>query len=265
MIALTAHGALAQEFLKGRKAEVISYRALGEKEFLERICEAETIIHNASAIQCDDIEHALSSNFDVTRSLVRTLEKKNPSVHLVHISSMSILDPACAKRYASPSAMDAYAYSKYLAETYILKSTLARVSSVRFATLFYSDPSRDGLSKLVSDAATLNSIELINDGESQRDFLPLPVAAEYIDKICASQTTGKRCLTLASGRATRFRDVAQILNVLAPTLEINNRVIENSRPVLSSFSKESIEQIGEINFSLREAVESYFNLLKSPS
>lgn len=265
MIALTAHGALAQAFLKGREAQIISYRALGEEEFLERICGADTVIHNASAIQCPDVEHALSSNFDITRTLVRTLEKKNPGAHLVHISSMSILDSTCEKNYATPSAMDAYAYSKFLAETYILKSSLARVSSVRFSTLFYADSSRDGLSKLISDAATLNSIELINDGESERDFLPLPIAAAYLDKICNLKTTGKRCFTLASGRQTSFGDVARVLSALTPTLQIKNRVLEHSRPVLSAFSKDSIDSLGEISFSLSEEIENYFQQIKNAS
>jgi nucleoside-diphosphate-sugar epimerase len=265
MIALTANGALAQAFLKNRKAKVISYRTLGEPAFLERIREADTIIHNASAIQCDDVEHALSSNFDVTRALVRTLEENNPGAHLVYISSMSMLDPACETMYRSPLEMDAYAYSKYLAETFILKSSLARVSSVRFSTLFYGDPSRDGLSRLVSDAAKHDIIELINDGESRRDFLPLSVATEYIEKICNSQQSGKACFTLASGHSTSFREVAQILETLSPTLRIKNKIIENTQPVLCEFSKESIERIGEVNFSLTKDIENYFNSLKDAS
>lgn len=262
MIVLTGRGALASAFQQVKDVAIASHRELAESIFFERLSRATVVVHNASSINCTNIEEAISRNFDFTRKIVQFLEQKNPNAHLIYISSMSILDHLSSAKYASVEKMNAYSYSKYLAETYVLKSKLNAVSSVRFSTIFYRDPTRDGLSKLITDAATHNEISLINRGAARRDFLPISIAARYLDRLCDIAPTSKQCYTIASGIETSFKQIATMLESLSPGLRVSNASLPESTNILSTFTKDDIEKLGEIRFSLEYEVENYFNAVR---
>jgi nucleoside-diphosphate-sugar epimerase len=261
MIILTGRGSLADALQAAGPVEVASRWELEEQPWRNHLAKATVIIHNASTIACTSLSQAVTDNFTFTQHLTDTLLEVNPTAHLIYISSMSMLDPTAPEQYASVEDMDAYAYSKYLAETYVRKSPLAHVSCVRFSTLFYRDPAKDGLSRLISDAATTGTITLINKGEATRDFLPLPIAAQYIHKMCAVKEPNRALYTLASGTETSFGAVAAILSRLMPTLTVGNKELPAGKPVLARFPMASMEQLGVIPFSLEEEIAAYYATL----
>jgi nucleoside-diphosphate-sugar epimerase len=263
MTVLTANGSFADAYVKQFKADVASFRELDEATFIKKISSAKTIIHNAATIKVDGIESAVTRNFDFTRFLVTKLEELNPEVQLIFISSMSILDPADDQLYGDVLHMSPYAYSKYLAETYCLKSKLKHVSCVRFSTLFYQDPVKDGLSKLVSDAVHSKEITIFNKGEARRNFLPLHIAAQYVQKLTDKNELGKKTLNLAAPQSSSFRDIASLLQKLVKGLEVKDQAYPNPSPVLAEFNTDDIQQLGQIEFSLEDEIASYIKALSS--
>jgi nucleoside-diphosphate-sugar epimerase len=175
---------------------------------------------------------------------------------------MSILDSDNDLLYGDVLQMTPYAYSKYLAETYCLKSRLSHVSCVRFATLFYKDPKKDGLSKLVADAVTNGRITIFNHGDARRNFLPLHVASQYINKLTQLKDAPKRTYTFAAQDPTSFKEVALFLKRCLPRLKIEDKTIAQGPQVLASFSTEDIKAIGPIKFSLEDEITDYIETLK---
>ncbi len=264
MVLLTGGGSFAKAYQEQFDAEIASIRELGEAEFLKKLTEATTIIHNAATIVSDDLEFLTTRNFDFTRFVVQKLQELNPQAHLVLLSSMSILDPENSEAYGDVLTMMPYAYSKYLAETYCLKSPLAHVSCVRFSTLFFQDPSKDGLSKLVTDAVTSAKITVYNGGEARRNFLPLRVAVQYVAKIAEQTAPGKQTYTLAAPASTSFGDVAEILKKLLPGLQVEDKSLPSGgAPVLAEFSTANITKLGQIDFSLEDEIAVYVRELQA--
>ncbi|HKR82354.1 MAG TPA: NAD-dependent epimerase/dehydratase family protein [Candidatus Saccharimonadales bacterium] len=258
MTILTGGGSFAQSYLDQFAAEVASIRELGEAGFLEKLSKATTIIHNAATIASNDTEMLVARNFDFTRFIVLKLQELNPSAHLIVLSSMSVLDPGDDQKYGNVLAMTPYAYSKYLAETYALKSELKHVSCVRFSTLFFKDPAKDGLSKLIADAAEAGRITTYNKGEALRNFLPIEVAVQYVQKITSQQSKAQRTYTLAAPEPTSFAYVAKLLKQQVPELVIEDKTIDGSGvPVLANFSTKDIDELGRIDFSLEAEIKQY--------
>lgn len=257
MIALTARGSLAQAYTKQFKADTVSFRELKEADFLKKLSQADTVIHNASTVECKDLGVSIRDNFDFTRYLVEKLQECNSGVHLVYISSMSVLDPSDDQKYGDVLKMTPYSYSKYLAETFCLLSGLENVSCARFSTLFYGDPKKDGLSRLVHDAVTGKRITIYDHGEARRNFLPLDIAAQYVNKIASGPKRGKKTYNLAAPTSSSFGEVADMLKDIVPGLEVKDKIIGNSVPVLSEFGARDIESLGVIDFSLKERVGLY--------
>jgi len=261
MIALTANGSFASAYQAIDTSEIVSSRQLTKEEFTAKLSKAKVVIHNASSLNCPDLYTAVQNNFEFTKHLVDILQSTNPDVHLVFLSSMSILDSMNENKYADVLAMSPYAYSKYLAETYCLKSDLRYLSCVRFSTLFYKDPRKDGLSKLISDATLNKKISLINKGEAARDFLPLNVAVNYIKKIVSQKPDGHRVYTLASGEPRRFEQIANILKAQLPDLEIDTVRQEDTPRILSEFQTHDIDELGRIPFDLEAEITDFIKEL----
>lgn len=263
MTILTATGSFADAYLDQFEGEIASIRNLSETEFKAKINNSDTIIHNASTITSTDLDICLERNFDFTRFLVKELQTNNPLAHLVHISSMSVLSPTNDSLYDDVINMTPYTYSKYLAESYCRKTTLNTISFVRFSTLFYKDPTKDGLSKLIFDAVTKKKITIYNGGEAKRNFLPLEIAAQYVDKIARSRPTSKKIYNLAAPNATTFLDVVTILQKHLPNIEIEDKKLDGSFPVLSDFTMNTLDNIGQIDFSLEEYIVEYIEKLRA--
>lgn len=259
MITLTAGGSFADAYCEQFEANVISSRGLTDNELDEVFSKSDTVIHNASVINGNDIDYMLSSNFDLTRRIVQSLQRCNPSANLVLLSSMSILDTDDSTRYGDVSRMTPYAYSKFLAETYCLKSDQLIVSSVRFSTLFYSDPDKDILSKLISDAVAKNEITIYDGGLARRNFLPISVAAQYVNQLVSPYKPRKSSTyTFCGPNSSSFIEIADMLSRLLPTLTVKNVESTHSlSPVLSEFVETTPPHIQPIAFDLEAYIRKY--------
>jgi nucleoside-diphosphate-sugar epimerase len=258
MTILTAGGSFAQAYLNQyNNAEIASIREIGETNFTKKISSAETIIHNAASIGCNDLNVCVEHNFDFTRLLVQKIKLTNPEAHLIFLGSMSILNHTNASDYSDVAKMTPYAYSKYLAETFCLKSELKNLSCTRFATLFYKDPKKDGLSKLIEDAATQGKITIFNNGEDKRNFLPINIAAQYVHKIVERNEKQNHVYNLVGNESTSFKDISELLKKFVVNLKVDNKITKDVPRVLSQFSDNDVELLGKINFSLENEIESY--------
>lgn len=265
MTILTGGGSFAQTYTQLFDGKVASIRELGEPAFLEEVRKATCIIHNAATVESNDLELSLTRNFDFTRYLVRKVQALNPDVHFILLSSMSILDQTGDGAYGDVLHMTPYAYSKYLAETYCLKSGLYRFSGVRFSTLFYRDPHKDGLSKLIYEAVTTQKITIYNKGKAARNFLPLPTAAAYVHKLSretGSQKSG-RTYTFAGPQPTSFAEVAEILRRHLPELQVEDKPLAANQAVMADFSWANEAGVKRIGFSLEDEIGRYMDALQS--
>ena len=190
----------------------------------------------------------------------------NPLIRFINISSMSILKDA--DTYLTQKEMTDYAVSKYLAEMFCTKHPLSikhkNTTNVRFSTLFYANKTRDGLSKLASDAVDNQKITLINNGIAERDFIPLDVAAAYLFKLT---TTIELPLTIniASGKSLSFKYFADLILKQDPSPKESSRTvkIENlelpTQTVLSHFKIDKLKDLGEIEFDMSLIFKNYLN------
>lgn len=261
---LTADGSFAQAYLKEfNDAEIASMRVLGKNTFVDKLRGAKVVIHNAASLDNVSLEYSLERNFDFTRFLVNQLIKVNPGAHLVFLSSMSILDPEDSLLYSDFQQMPPYAYSKYLAETYCLKSDLQHISCVRFSTLFYKDPKKDGLSKLVADAISNGSVTLYNQGTARRNFLPIDIAAGYVNKLGQLKAPPKKTYNFVAPHATSFKEATLLIKKHVPELLIKDRAAPSAAPVLADFDLKDIQAMGVIDFSLEDSIATYVKALQA--
>ncbi|MEI8140542.1 MAG: NAD-dependent epimerase/dehydratase family protein [bacterium] len=255
MILLTAKGAFACEFMKRHDAVVASKRELPQQEFIGALRLARSVIHNAASISCNSADQFLKNNFENTRELVDLLVKVNSDANFINVASMSFLKDDTS--YLETVQMSPYAYSKYRAERYCLESNLSRIASVRFSTLFYKDPARDGLSKLICDAVRTRKITLLNNGEGKRDFIPLGIAVEYVHKITQAPDLRRGTWNIVSGNPVSFCEIAQMLKKHIDGLEISSKDVTESVAVLSSFHQRDVCALGEISYSLEDEIRNY--------
>ena len=258
MILFTGSGSLAKEYQKQFPCKIISARKMTDNELSEQILKCSGIINNAANIKCSLFDEAINDNFLLTKRIIDLVHKVSPGLSFIHISSMSMLQTD--KIYKPIEEMTLYAFSKYLAEIYCLKHDHHPVTTVRFSTLFYENPEKDGLSKLVSDAVHKKEVTLYDNGEAKRDFIPVKIAAQYLHKLISAESNCKK-INIASGKAVSFKAIADQLGLHIPGLKINNITSASPAEVLHTFSREGIEIAGEIYFSLGEMIKEYADKL----
>jgi len=234
MIYLTGHGALATEI--GEK--VVSLRQHGPKAYADADC----IIHNAANLNPKSQIDAYKDNVEPLDGLIKNI---NPNKRFILISSMSILKNKDQSKALFD--MNKYEQSKYMCEAAV-RNNLQDYMIIRFSSLFYADPLRDGLSKMIHDAKTKKKIFLLNNGEAKRDWLPLRIVAK---KILSLNTKGfKGTVNLASGNPWSFGTVADFLKFLDDDIEIINEDAKHIE-VLSDFD-------GNCNVNLAEEIRGYY-------
>ncbi|MFZ1301792.1 MAG: NAD(P)-dependent oxidoreductase [Candidatus Microsaccharimonas sp.] len=261
MITLTARGALANNYIEQFPAQVVSSRELSHQDFNDAVLKSKTIINNAASIQLNSLKDYTVANFDSTRNLVDTLVADTSPTHLIQISSMSILSPTDSSQYVAVKDMTHYAYSKYLAETYVMQSNLSNFSIVRFSTLFYADPTRDGLSKLIHDAVKEGQVTIYDNGAARRNFIPLEIANQYLNKLAEKSPHSTAIYNFAAPSSTSFMDVVEIIKKHIPNLKINNIPTNSNTPVLYDFDIQTTTDLGLIDFSLETYIANYIKVL----
>ena len=245
MILLTGHGALAKAISDICPVNILSVRSVDDNVVAEEFRKSDIIIHNAAGIKCDDYQKA---NVKLTRRLLHLRNLHNPKSRFVYISSMSFLDPENCQQIR-PDMSD-YARSKFDAETMVLAE---HQLSVRFSTLFYKDPARDGLSALIDAAMRDKLVTLLNDGEDRRDWLPIDKAAEVLLNVIAEECSD--IVTIASGTSLSFRDIAGRLGVEVVYKEAT------THPVLCEFAGPGVIKSG-VEWTWK-AIDDYALLLRA--
>jgi nucleoside-diphosphate-sugar epimerase len=253
MILFTGSGALATTFAKYYDCEIISARLLDDRSLSKRVKNAKVIIHNAALIDSSDISKLIESNFILTKRIVEIAKRVKPDIKIINISSMSFLKDEY--RYLDPLEMSGYAFSKYISELFCLKHSIKNIINVRFSTIFYGDYRRDGLSKLAHDYVLGKKATIYNNGEAVRDFIPLEIAVQYLYKLTQLKTIVTN-INIVSGKEISFNYFVNKLTVLKPETKIINIQAETSK-VLSVFSKDGIESLGEIQYNIDELFERY--------
>ncbi|MEO5533973.1 MAG: NAD-dependent epimerase/dehydratase family protein [Pseudolysinimonas sp.] len=264
MTLLTGGGALAEAYVAQFGGRVVSARSLADDDLIPALEQAEVVVHNAALIRADSQEELLTANLGLTARIVTLLERWNPGARLLSIGSMSYLDLGDSRSYAPLDSLGPYARSKYLAERAVLDSSLETAYSIRMSTLFYGNPTRDGLSQLVSDAATTGRVTLTDGGAAARDFLPLHAAAGYLHRMAVGSLPAGPTVNLATGRRTSFLDVARHLAARLPQLEIADRPATSpAAPVLADFDLRDVTAIGLVGPRWEDAVADYLERLLS--
>jgi len=253
MVILTASGALAEEYKKYFEAEIISFRKLDDAGLIQKVKTAKVIIHNSANIHSTGYSELFDDNILLTHRLLKTVKSENPSLKFINIGSMSYLKNSSS--YQPAEMMTNYALTKFISELSCLKSGLENITSVRFSTLFYSNPLRDGLSKLICEAALKKNITLINYGEARRDFLPLKIAVQYLNKIVNLKSPLRQTYNIASGKSLSFADITGHLCENIPDLTVSNTIVLSSPEVLSEFGTEDIDSLGRIDFSIFREID----------
>ena len=239
-ISLTGSGALAGAYLKvNPSAEVFSFRKMEDDQIVKVIRSSDVIVHNSASLSDEN------DNFELTKRIVDLVGTFKPRIKFINIGSMSYLS---GDGYLPIERMTRYAYSKFISEIYSL-ALLPNARSVRFSTIFYKSPQRDGLSKLIHASKMEKKITLINGGSARRDFIPLGIAARYLDYVIREETA--QIINICSGIETSFYQVAKmILKYIDARLVFEKGEVPEVR---SWFTRE----LPEIVFSLEEEIKYY--------
>ncbi|KAF0200318.1 MAG: hypothetical protein FD170_3576 [Bacteroidetes bacterium] len=242
MILFTGTGALSAEFAKYYSCKIISARLLDDIQLAEAIESCNIIIHNAATLSAPNIETFVESNFLLTKRILDIAYKINSQIKFINISSMSILKTA--RSYLDTTEMSHYALSKFLAEIYCLNHPMKRLTNIRFSTIFYKDPLRDGLSKLAHDAFNKKKVAIYNNGENCRDFIPINIAVKYLYNL-VNQEDYPRKVNIASGVSHSFRHFVDLILLQYPRTEVDDRILETNE-ILCNFSEDTIRTWGEL-------------------
>jgi len=255
MILFTGTGAISSTFAKLYPCKIVSARFLDDTKLESFIASSKTIIHNAASISSQSLSTYVNSNFTLTKRILDIAYNVNPNIRFINLSSMSIL--RTANTYLNTTEMTDYALSKYFAEIYCFSHPIKRLTNVRFSTIFYKDPQRDGLSKLAYDAVVKKKITIFNNGESHRDFIPIEIVVKYLHKLCEKENLPRK-INIVSGMSLSFRYFIDKLLLKNPNIEIED-VPSQSKNVLHNFDKDGINYLGEIDFDVDFEFINYLN------
>lgn len=244
-ISLTGSGKIAEEFLKiCDSANVYSFRKLDDDEILCILKNTDILIHNAANINFNS-PLLFEDNFGLTKRIVDIIKNNKIDILFVNIGSMSYLKTE--NSFKTPEEMSLYAFSKFMSEIYV-SHFLKKYKLMRFSNLFYKDPSKDGLSKMIFEAKTKKNIQLINGGMSKRDWIPISIAAKYLKE---SLNNKSQIINICSGVETSFFEISEIIKKY---ISFNIYYsYEETQPILSKFTL----MMSEINFSLEEEIKKY--------
>ena len=248
MITLTGHGALAEAYARlNPECYVHSFRTLKDDEMEGILKNTTVLIHNSAGLKKEDAE----SNLMLTKKIVYAVIRHNPQIKFLYIGSMSYLNE---HGYKHESRMGAYAYSKFIGEKFA-QAVVPQIRIIRFSSLFYRDPERDGLSYMINDAVFKHKIVLLNGGVQTRDWLPIDVAAEEMHRVITRYS--EPVTTVASGRVETFFSIAKMIQKqTACAIEFNKSPVVQSNNVLSKFEK-------TVEVAIEAEIKSYIKQLKA--
>ena len=250
--------------LRDFEADTISLRyGKLEPKLASKLSDCDVFIHCGGSLS-SDFADSFNSNVLLTKELLDFFTLKNSNVHFIYFSTMSLLlkkQSIMSYDYANFRDMTCYALSKYISEI-ICSRYKINTTVVRFSTLFYKNPTRDGLSKIIYDGVRNKKITIYNNGEAKRDFLPLDVASQYVVKLIGKESLFGKTFNIVSGRETTFREIADFLKSKISDLTIKNENLDIADNVPTNFDCTDVRSIGEIDFRLFNKLEDYIQELK---
>jgi nucleoside-diphosphate-sugar epimerase len=223
-----------------------------------KLASSDVFIH-CGALLKGSFNELINSNFLLTKELLDYLSAANPDIHFIYISTMSLLrkkQSVSRKDYLDYERMSDYALSKYLSEIIFSRYQIP-FTIIRFSTLFYKNPNKDGLSKLIYDTVKYNKATIYNSGIANRDFLPLDIAARYVMKLVDNKNFYNKTLNIVSGQEISFKEIVEFLKTRTTDLEIENEKSEIIKDIPSNFDNEDIISIGRIQFDIFEQIDGY--------
>jgi nucleoside-diphosphate-sugar epimerase len=254
------NGALGKLFVSMYQDTVqASVRYSDEKSFMalvEQIKTADVLIHASANLNPGDIESGIRDNALLTYSIVNAAGKVNSNCHLILISSMSILGEDGEPKQIRD--MTHYAASKYIMEELAWEDAKNPITVVRFSTLFYEDPSRDGLSKMVYSAVKNKNIVA---SDCKRDFIPLWAACKWLNKLCGNPVWYNKTINLASGKPINMLDVANHL-VSQFGVSFHHTALPDYANVCYKFSADAANTLEQINFDIYDLIDKYYERLQ---
>ena len=232
MILFTGHGSIYDEFKKYYEVESISLRYTDNEEIIKKIYNCSIIIHNSACIKSQDPKD-FCENYLNTNKLINIVKIVNPTIKIINLSSMSILESEF--RYKNFNDMSDYSKSKYISELFCLRQKTLKIINVRFSTIFYSYPGKDGLSSIGFDAVKYKRITLYNNGHDIRDFIPIKVAVKLLYQV-AINNEAPNVINIASGKCHCFKEFAYYLSKKIDNLTICYKNNNSANNVLSEFT-----------------------------
>ncbi|MGZ4846323.1 MAG: NAD-dependent epimerase/dehydratase family protein [Halobacteriota archaeon] len=223
-----------------------------------KLSTCDVFIH-CGALLSGSFTEMFEANVLLTKNILDQLSLSNPEAHFIYFSSMSLLQAQhniSSSSFRSFEKMTDYAVSKYLSEIICSRYGLP-ITIVRFSTIFFKDPQRDGLSKLIHDAVLENRITLYNDGSAKRDFIPIDIAALYVKQLIGDQRYYGRTLNISSCRETTFKEIALFLQAELPQLFIENKSVDLDDCVPTSFDCGDLITMGKLEFDLFAEIAKY--------
>lgn len=260
MIYFTGGGALYAAYCaENFPCQRVSIRMEGISTLLDKLEDNDIVIHNSANVSPSGFLQAVEDNFSLTQNLIAAIHSSKKKVRLIFLSSMSILDEH--GNYKDIEAMNAYSFSKYLAEVYCLKHPYA-ITCVRFSTIFYQDPLKDGLSKMIHEASKSKKISLINGGVAKRDFIPIDLAARYLYKMTKIESK-LEVYNLCSGMPLSFSAIASIVQGVLPGTIVTNQNIQDSSPtVISDFNTNGLIELGQEEVNIEGSIKQMLDKLR---
>ena len=221
-----ASGAIGKELIRQCPHLItpIKVRANDVSE-LSVLEDGDTLIHAAALVHSEDFEALFSANVELPMRILENVSKSGKNIKVLLVGSMSILGSSGSIQ--SPADMSKYAYSKYMMEA--LSGRYENTQVVRFSTIFYRDPTKDGLSKVIHTAKHAGKVRV---SMCERDFIPLSKACYALLALCRPPYSTMICpgpITIASGKSTKLWNLARHLQQkfgfeLERSLEASNRV-----------------------------------------
>lgn len=255
-----SNGALGKLYLSMYPDTVpVSVRYNDSASFIKLVDElssADVLIHSGANLNPRDIEEAISDNAFLAYKIVKAAGIKNPNCHIVLVSSMSVLDENCQPKAIRD--MTHYAASKYIMEELAQEDAKNPLTIVRFASIFYEDPARDGLSKMVYTAVKNKSVVASN---CNRDFIPLFAACKWLNKLCGNKVWYNKTVNLASGKPINMIDVANHI-VKKYDVSFHNTSLPDYANICYKFKADDTNSLENINFDIYKLIDDYYEKLQ---
>jgi len=254
-----ANGALGKKYTQSNPDTIPVYVRYndgpGLQDLANQIKEADVLIHAGANLRPKTADDAIRDNAILPLDIIDMAGKINKDLHIILISTMSLLSENCEPKRLKD--MTYYAASKYIMEEMCQKLTSNPLTIVRFSSIFYEDPNKDGLSRIIYNAKFNKSIVA---ADCRRDFVPLWVLCRWLNKLCGNKTWYNRTINLASGKSVNMVDVAHHL-VKKYDVSFHHTSLPEYADICYRFSAEEPQSLEKITFDIYKIIDEYYESL----